>query len=136
MNHRLCPRWNVGAVQGVRGTGRERIDKGTREKGVFSFHRTSPSSRQSIHETYFLEHSCSSLSLSLITRKRPHDTQKENSFSNVVGGGKRRPYVKLLPILLESSNFLLEDSISSNVYFRKRGTYVYIRVYIYMCAKE
>lgn len=40
MNHRLCPRWNVGAVQGVRGTGRERIDKGTREKGVFSFHRT------------------------------------------------------------------------------------------------
>lgn len=52
--------WNVGAIQGVRGTGRERIDKGTREKGVFSFHRTFSPPRDKAsnhHEMYFPEHS-------------------------------------------------------------------------------
>lgn len=112
----------MGAIQGVRGTGRERIDKGTREKGVFSFHRTFSPPRDkasSHHEMYFPERSPS-------PRGKDHTIQKENSLSNVVGGGKRRPSVKLLPprILLESSNFLLENSISSNVYFRKRGIYV------------
>lgn len=136
MNHRLCPRWNVGAVQGVRGTGRERIDKGTREKGVFSFHRTSPPSRQSIHETYFLEHSCSSLSLSLSLRRKDRTIRK-----------KKIPFPMLLVAGKEdhTSNSYRSSSnrviFYSKIVYRRMSifanvAYMYIYVYIYMCAKE
>lgn len=73
MNHQLCPRWNVvGAIQGARGTGRERIDKGTREKGVFPFLPPLPASWQSVQPPWNVFPG----TFSLATRKRPHEKRK------------------------------------------------------------
>lgn len=73
MNHQLCPRWNVvGAIQGARGTGRERIDKGTREKGVFPFLPPLPASWQSVQPPWNVFPG----TFSLATRKRPREKRK------------------------------------------------------------
>lgn len=63
------------------------------------------------HEMYFLEHSLS-------PRGKGH-AKKENSN---VGGEKEDRASNSYRSLPESSNFLFEN----NVYFRKRGIYVYI----------
>lgn len=125
MNHQLCPlSCGTWAPSKVKGGPEERGLIRGRERKEFSLSivPSIPASWQSVQPPW----NVFPRTFSLATRKRPHDTQKENSLSNVVGGGKRRPSVKLLPprIPLESSNFLLENSISSNVYFRKRGIYV------------
>lgn len=139
MNHQLCPLWNVGAIQGVRGTGRERIDKGTREKGVFSFHPTffslprDKATMKRISRNILLP---LLLSLSLSPRerrKRPRDTQKENSFSNekLLMAEKEDDHASnSYRSSSNRSNFLLENSLSSNVYFRKRG------ICVCVCMKE
>lgn len=106
MNHQLCPRWNVvGAIQGARGTGRERIDKGTREKGVFPFLPPLPASWQSVQPPWNVFPG----TFSLATRGKGHTMRKKKIPMSVAGKEESNSY-RSLP---ESSNFLLENNVSS-----------------------